>query len=630
MSLFLASPRDRIQMLSGLVERQLQVTSRRSSGAITATPSSVDGAVAQKAALQTMLLARYLQSMSEASSVVSLLSVMDSPLSLTAAGAASHEDSADLRRLMLSGVVLLLQHAESAILDVLHAPASVPPLSIPPYIAHLREFLLRTQIVVTARAMTLPSLTNPYFAFLVAYVEKVLSASSELMLFCAHVDKWPQTAAIVEAAVISKKQQLAGLWQSLCGSLLLSLLTVVSKLCVHVECVARLLPALQQMLAATDALAMGLPDVVAGEADVGKWLRVPRTIKVASPHPLPAGTTSYVVALPGARRMTLKFDNRVQETISNGGTIEVRDKAGASLIADPTELTNSRSFEVACGEVEVLCNAGYAQVWGMAVTATGVVEYSVASPPFLTDLQRCVALAAAKAAGALCRGRMLASESPKDGAVWLHCELVSVGVPATVDSVMSSCGMEALRPLLFDMGFVTDTCVVPGESPRLEPAGVGAFTAKASDLDVATAVAKQLETLERDHFPVPADAADVIFRAIRAVFATLLRHNHLVDVAAALPTAQPTIKDGAGYAEVVKAWRAALGYVGSVCCVCAWLWLYMVRECFGRGLTRLSLSLLLLQREARTAAGIPVEAAGDPEAGGRGGGEAQGRRWWRW
>ena len=162
MSLFLASPKERIQVLVALVERQLQVmssqrlqrTSSTTSGTsrpAAASPAhdagSAGGSGARQGDLQVLLLSRYFEAMSEVASIVTLLSAVDH------GSGADSEGGASLKRLMLSGMTLLVQYTESAVLDVLHSnPQSMTSTpTVPSYVSHLKEFLVRPCTIVPDR-----------------------------------------------------------------------------------------------------------------------------------------------------------------------------------------------------------------------------------------------------------------------------------------------------------------------------------------------------------------------------------------------------------------------------------------------------------------------------------------------
>jgi hypothetical protein len=79
-------------------------------------------------------------------------------------------------------------------------------------------------------------------------------------------------------------------------------------------------------------------------------------------------------------------------------------------------------------------------------------------------------------------------------------------------------------------------------------------------LEAVESVAGLLHKAERDAFPVPADVADVVNDATRALFGVLVLHNHLGD--ACMAVAEAVDSGGVGrdhpqYPDVVKAWRTA-------------------------------------------------------------------------
>ena len=106
---------------------------------------------------------------------------------------------------------------------------------------------LRMQAVLMSRAVSTPSSRNTFYAFVIAYVEKLLNSSSDLLLFCSRVEAWPAAAELTEAGTIQRKQTVVGILQAGLGTLLLSGLTFVGKLGVHLEAFAAVITSLQQV-----------------------------------------------------------------------------------------------------------------------------------------------------------------------------------------------------------------------------------------------------------------------------------------------------------------------------------------------------------------------------------------------
>jgi hypothetical protein len=150
-------------------------------------------------------------------------------------------------------VGLLVQFTETQVLGVLHGSAGelssliTRPAVVPPYISHLKEFLLRTQAAVLARAVDVPSSQNPLYAFVVGYLRQLLGDSSELLLFCSRMNAWPPTADITEALAIQRKTCVVEILHQCLGSLLLSALTFAGRLGLHVQAFAPLAVVMQQV-----------------------------------------------------------------------------------------------------------------------------------------------------------------------------------------------------------------------------------------------------------------------------------------------------------------------------------------------------------------------------------------------
>ena len=145
MSLFMSSPKERILVLSSLVERQLMSMSGQRltrAPSTTSSTSSAPSAASRQSDMQVLLLSRYFETMAESSSIVSLLSVIGDGTG------ADNDGSVALKRLMVSGVTLLVQYTESAVLDVLHSDPKTLTSSqhTPSYVAHLKEFLVRGRV----------------------------------------------------------------------------------------------------------------------------------------------------------------------------------------------------------------------------------------------------------------------------------------------------------------------------------------------------------------------------------------------------------------------------------------------------------------------------------------------------
>lgn len=82
------------------------------------------------------------------------------------------------------------------------------------------------------------------------------------------------------------------------------------------------------MVTSLDSLSQGLPEVVASETDSGKsssrWVRMKKKITVESRHPCPSGMSKHLVKIPGAVSLALTFHANSQQTVNQGGQIQVK------------------------------------------------------------------------------------------------------------------------------------------------------------------------------------------------------------------------------------------------------------------------------------------------------------------
>ncbi len=79
-----------------------------------------------------------------------------------------------------------MQYTETRVLSILHGNAAALNVAgstaVPPYVSHLKEFLLRTQAVVLAQAGSQPSVGSPVYTFAVNYLRQLLGDASGVWL----------------------------------------------------------------------------------------------------------------------------------------------------------------------------------------------------------------------------------------------------------------------------------------------------------------------------------------------------------------------------------------------------------------------------------------------------------------
>ena len=545
MSVFLATPRDRIRVLCSLVERHLQPSSD------TPVAEGHDSAAQQQqASLRSLLMARYFEAVSESGSVVSLLSVLDDPQF-------DHSEDSDLNKLMVAGTTMLLQFAETQVLNVLHGIEDEDAGTPPAYIIHLREFMLKAQSVMLSRAVQLPSTKNPFYGFVVAHTIRFLKSCSELVGFCARVEAWPNTVEITEPNVISAKQSVIKCLQRILGPLLLSLLVFVSNLPLHVEKVAGVLGALRQLIQAVDSLTQGIPEVVASESDSSKassrWVRMKRKVVVESRHPCPTGVSKHCVRIPGAVSMSLEFHPNSAQTIAQGGTLQMYSDEDCTKEIALTLAASQLTTTVNGSEVWLTLNTGYSNsLWGFQVTAHGSIEIEVAHAPWIVDVLRSASLAAGRIACALSAGSLLADEKATDpeksSSAWLDCELLGEGLPVSLRSVLEGSELAPLSSVYLASGGALDDADVA-------PRGVGMLLDVGDMMRLAAAIHSKMAKVQVDVFPVPEEAADVVLDTIRLVFCAIVRHSHATGSLSAF--AGRGGDDGEVPPDIAKAWKAA-------------------------------------------------------------------------
>lgn len=271
-----------------------------------------------------------------------------------------------------------------------------------------------------------------------------MSSCANLLEFCRKADNWPAEGSTTNAVVLDTKTKVVGILRQSVGSMLQCLMTTLWSIPTRVAAAAALLPSLRRLLHAVDALASDLPDIVAAEvcssssslssqlvtslpvrvasphltspllpqtdyAGAGvKWVSMPRTITRETSHPLRTPTAEVMVRIPGAKSMTLRFDQQSFNNIHNGASITLYGGPNRQRQLSQT-VTQGINTHVPSDTVYIVFNSSYlSNCWGFKVAATGTVLRQVVQLPFLLDVHKGVASVAGRCAAALVRG----TESP--------------------------------------------------------------------------------------------------------------------------------------------------------------------------------------------------------------------------
>lgn len=158
----------------------------------------------------------------------------------------------------------------------------------------------------------------------------MVSSVAELLEFCGETSRWPEASG-TRAPEVVIKAAVAKVVQRATGSLLTTLFTTLWTLPLNLKQATDLLPPAHRLLAALDKLGAGLPELVAADNDLSsaapKLVQVSRTVQAESSHPVPSGTTTVKVHVPGASMMTLVFDDKCFSHMNNGVTISMFGQA---------------------------------------------------------------------------------------------------------------------------------------------------------------------------------------------------------------------------------------------------------------------------------------------------------------
>lgn len=610
MSVFCATPEDRLAVLVSLVQKHLRA--RATAPPLEGRRVGIDAEPDERVRLRELLIRRYFTQMSTPANVVSLLSVVDGTSSLDSSASPAWSDRpASIDHLIKGGVTLVLQYTETALLDLIHDPAGVTEASggagqgdtvrhhddtrveVPEHLAALIEFLVRTQTVILSRAQVNPDpKSNAFFSYMPAYAHRLIDACAELLEFCVSAGAWP-AAPLSSAAVLRRKHIVVETLRQSVGSLLISLFSSLWALPIGVYHSLALLPRLKRLLHAIDVLASGLPDVVAAEAASGehvRWLVVPQQSTCESDHPVTGRIVTASIRVPGAKQMKLKFDNKMQTWLQQGATLSLYEDAARQKLLPGGNISSCADLTVKTDAVYVHWSSGYLQgAWGFRITAHADVEQEVVSIPWLLDLQKSVGAMAGRCAGVLVRGSpsyidmqigdpvsvglSVASRttgtggarghhenepSTKDGhrdVEWfLECELARAGMQSVSGaSDVDAAFNDALGNFSTRMGI---------DSADIAASSGADITGRPHTPEALYALVELLvpcmSDVPTDSFRVSSHANAGVTSVIRWTVAVLLLHNHLVEVARSTVEAASTASGNPDVPpDLIVVWQTA-------------------------------------------------------------------------
>ena len=388
--MFCETPAARIKVLNALVTQQLTAQ---------VEPTAED---ADKAGLQSMLMRSYFDSMSAPGNISTLLSTVEE------SKASGNAFQGGLATLVTHGISLLIQTAETAVLDILQGKAT--DTSLPAELASLREFLLRLQTNILMRGMEkprTPAAYDPFYSYAFEYSSYLMKSWAELVDFCTKADGWPSTPAeATDPDMLDRKLKVVAVLRETMGVLLLGSLTALWSFRLSVTQACLLLPCLKSLLSSADKLSVGLPDVVVAEREAAegnaRWLVTPKNITRETVHPVPAGTTMLPVSIPGARELRLEFEDQSFSQFAAGASISVYYGGDMETLVPNGNLSNqnrTKVLKVNSDSCMIAYNSGYSSnFWGCKVQVSGIVEHEVVTLPWLVDLQRTAGLLAGKCA----------------------------------------------------------------------------------------------------------------------------------------------------------------------------------------------------------------------------------------
>lgn len=254
-----------------------------------------------------------------------------------------------------------------------------------------------------------------------------------------------------------------------------------------------------------------------------------------------------------------------------GGSVTVfhdvkmaRPVTGGNL---PSGTSACKSISVDGDTAYFVLNLGYSShLWGMKATVSASVDREVVSMPWIVDLLRGTALAAAHLCRDVVRGnklhtswRLTAASPPTGmvGAKWLSSDLLSGGLAVAISDASVPRDNDDATLLSVAKTFLLSL----GREQASESVNT-TFGVSAIDVDcLLSSVVRILPVLPNvDGISVVAEAESTVSTCVARVFAVLLHHNHLGTTLASFASLiERSVGDSAVEAplEIVKCWKAA-------------------------------------------------------------------------
>ena len=332
-----------------------------------------------------------------------------------------------------------------------------------------------------------------------------------------------------------------------------------------------------------DPLTEGLPDVLAKERQflqgAAQHVVVSRSATVESPHPAPVGVTERVLSIPGAKEMLISASS----SCFTMGTGHVAHHLSPARTDGPGAEWQPHQPQPHCARarrhrVRVLQPGYDPNAWGFSVTARAAVEEVRLQLPWLLERRQVRGSAGWALRGCACAQRRDYHGNSEQHCGHRrrrhHCRSGERGAGAEGACVRGgAAGFSASREALAGLG-----PALPGSGRRQrQRAGYPLAQRRAADQVAAAprpslqrqgshvgvslgALTSELHSALRasahgavEPFPVPSASAESAARAIRAVLAVLIKHNHLVTAV----TQFLQQKTAAPPESVLRVWRTA-------------------------------------------------------------------------
>ncbi len=174
----------------------------------------------------------------------------------------------DLDSLLLKGVILLSQHAETQVLNIL-SPSSTSSAHVslaagrllPDELQAVRQFLLTALVVVLSRGAADARPSNVYGSYSIALSLHLMNGWADLLEFCARAGDWPADASATSTTTLDQKALALRFLQQTVGTFMTMVVATLSHMSLTLAQVSQLLPVLTRCSKAFDALAVGMPEV---------------------------------------------------------------------------------------------------------------------------------------------------------------------------------------------------------------------------------------------------------------------------------------------------------------------------------------------------------------------------------